>query len=41
MEKNYCMNTAIEFKIPHKKLGKLIVACNKDDANELDSIKKG
>ena len=29
-----------KFKIPHKKLGKLIVACNKDDANELDSIKR-
>ena len=30
-----------KFRIPHKKLGKLIVACNKDDANELDSIKRG
>ena len=29
-----------KFKIPHRKLGKLIVACNKDDVDELDSIKK-
>lgn len=28
-----------KLKIPHKKLGKLIVACTKNDSDELDSIK--